>query len=60
MEGDIAAITRRANAEYDLKIYRQGSEEFKKLEKYLITYIGHRGKKYGYIPNEVYEETLKK
>ncbi|MBI2593753.1 restriction endonuclease [Candidatus Daviesbacteria bacterium] len=58
-EGDIAAITRTANAEYDLKIYKQSSEDFKKLEKYMVTFIGHRGKKYGYIPNETFDQTIK-
>ena len=57
-EGDIAALTRRANAEYELKIYRQGTEEFRKLEPYMINYIGHRGKKYGYLPNEEFDQLM--
>ena len=57
-EGDMVAITRRANAEYDLKFYRQGTEEFQKLEKYLITFIGNKGKRFGYIANETFEQTL--
>lgn len=58
-EGDIVAITRTANAEYDLKIYKQETVEFKKLEKYMVNYIGHRGKKYGYMPNEVFEQVTR-
>ena len=57
-EGDIAAITRTANAEYDLKIYKNGTEDFQKLEKFMVTYIGHRGKKYGYVPTEIFEKVL--
>jgi len=57
-EGDIAAITRTANAEYDLKIYKKGTDDFKKLEKFMVTYIGHRGKKYGYIPTEFFEKVV--
>lgn len=57
-EGDIAAITRRANAEYDIKIYKKGTNKFQELERYMVTFIGHRGKKYGYIPNETYEQAI--
>ena len=57
-KGDIAEISRRANAIYDLKILKQGSNEFNQLKKYLIHYIGHRGKQFGYIQNTIFDEML--
>lgn len=56
--GDTAAITRRANAIYDLKIIKRDSLEFKRLQKYLVHFIGNRGKKYGYIANDVYDKIV--
>ena len=56
--GDLAAISRRANAIYDLKIIKRNSEQFNKLKKYLIHYIGHRGKQYGYLANSIYDQIM--
>lgn len=56
--GDIAAISRRANAIYDLKIIKRGTEKYLQLEKYLINFIGHRNKKYGYVPNETFDKVM--
>lgn len=56
--GDLAAISRRANAIYDLRIIKRNSYKLKELKKYLIHYIGHRGKQYGYIPNDVFDQIM--
>ncbi len=56
--GDIAAITRYSETEYILKIYKKNSPEFNLLEPYAINFIGHQGKKFGYIPNSEYEKEL--
>lgn len=56
--GDLSAISRRANAIYDLKIINRNSEQFNILKKYLIHYIGHRGKQFGYLPNSIYDQVM--
>lgn len=56
--GDMAAITRRANAVYDLQIIKCGSDNYKKLKKYLIHDIGNRGKRYGYVTNEIFDDLM--
>jgi len=58
-EGDIMALSRRANAMYDLKIIRNDSQQYRDLNKYLINFIGNRGKKYGYIPNEIFDRVMR-
>ena len=55
---DIAAITRRKNAYYDLKIYKKTDHLYSSLSKHLIHHIGHQGKKYGYIPNDIYDQIV--
>lgn len=49
---DIAAITRVGDSDYELRIIKNGSTEHRTLESYAISYIGNRGKRYGYIPND--------
>jgi hypothetical protein len=50
-EGDLAAISRMGETDYELRLYRQGSPEYAALIPYAIYFIGHQGKKYGYLPN---------
>jgi hypothetical protein len=50
-EGDLAAITRVGEADYEMRIYRQGSKAYKALMPYAVNFIGHQGKQYGYMPN---------
>lgn len=50
-EGDIAAISRIAETSYELRLYRQGTSEHNALLPYAVHMIGHRGKRYGYMPN---------
>jgi hypothetical protein len=54
-EGDVAAISRIGDAEYELRIFRRGSREYEALLPYTVTNIGHRGKRYGYIENSRFE-----
>lgn len=54
-EGDMVAISRRPDEMYELKIIRKDSDMFRKLSRYLINFIGHRGKQYGYVPNEIFD-----
>jgi hypothetical protein len=54
--GDIAAVSRIAESEYELRIIREGAPEFKKLGSYLVSFIGNRDKRFGYIDNSKFEE----
>jgi hypothetical protein len=58
--GDIAAITRVGEAEYELRIINKKSKRiYDALYPYAINYIGHRGKKYGFISNQEFERITK-
>jgi hypothetical protein len=48
---DIAAITRIGEDRYELRLFRKGSALYKAVAPYAINFIGHRGKKYGYVQN---------
>lgn len=50
--GDLAAITRVSETEYELRIFRSGTPEFQLLRPYAIHDIGHQGKQYGYLSND--------
>jgi hypothetical protein len=56
VQGDMAAITRVGEREYELRLFRQDSKEFKALLPYTVHFIGHQGKRYGYIPNAEFAE----
>lgn len=55
---DIAVLSRRGEAQYDLRIVHHGAPEFVKLNSYAITHVGARGKRYGYAPNAKVDEIL--
>jgi hypothetical protein len=50
-EGDLAAITRIGEDNYDLRLYRANSEQYTALIPYAVNLIGAQGKKYGFISN---------
>jgi hypothetical protein len=49
--GDLAAISRVGEKDYELRLYRQGTREYVVLAPYAMNFIGHQGKQYGYISN---------
>jgi len=57
-EGDLAAVSRVGEDEYELRIIKQGSAAFARLRPYAIYDIGHEGKKYGYIDNDDFEDVI--
>ena len=57
-QGDMAAITRIGERKYELRLFRKGSCEFNALLPYTVHYIGHQGKRYGYIPNAEFAEVV--
>lgn len=54
-EGDLACISRVAEAKYELHIIRRQSANYDKLVPFAISFIGHQGKQYGYIENQQFE-----
>lgn len=49
--GDIATISRVGEMDYELRIYRKNTPQYPLLNNYAINFIGHQGKRYGYIQN---------
>jgi hypothetical protein len=56
--GDLAAITRISEYNYQIRIFPQNTQQFRILSPYAITFIGHEGKRYGFISNEQFERNL--
>ena len=50
--GDLAAISRISEYNFEVRIIKQGSATFNKLIPYATTFIGNRNKQIGYITNE--------
>lgn len=50
-EGDLAAVSRIGERSYELRLYRQGTDEHAALMPYAVHMIGHQGKRYGYMAN---------
>lgn len=57
-EGDIAAISRVGEARYELRIFSQQSELFRRLSPYAINFIGHQGKQYGFMSNQEFQDAI--
>ena len=57
--GDLAALTRIGERDYELRIFKQNTEEYNELIQYAVTHIGQQGKRYGYIDNATFFEKLK-
>lgn len=58
-EGDLAAITRTSEYDYELRIIKRDSDLYTRLIPYAINFIGHRGKKFGYISNTEFAQILR-
>jgi hypothetical protein len=57
-EGDIVAISRIGETQYELRIFRQGTLHYNALAPYTINFIGHQGKKYGYLSNTEFQSLI--
>jgi len=55
---DMAAITRLGEYKYELRIYKQGTSVYDSLSSYAINFIGHQGKRYGFISNQEYLDVI--
>lgn len=56
--GDLAAISRLSDYNYELRIIKLESDIYPRLFPYAINFIGHQGKKYGYISNAEFEAII--
>lgn len=59
-QGDLAALTRIGERDYEMRIFRRDSVEYNELIQYAVTYIGQQGKRYGYIDNASFYEKMKR
>jgi len=58
-QGDLASLTRVGEKDYEMRIFRQGTAEYNEFIQYAVTFIGHQGKRYGYIDNASFYAKLK-
>ncbi|MFA5877545.1 MAG: restriction endonuclease [Candidatus Paceibacterota bacterium] len=54
--GDIAAISRISEHDYEVRIFRQDTPAFTALFPYATNFIGHRDKKIGFLANDRFEQ----
>lgn len=52
-KGDLAIITRKGEYDYEIRIIRRNDPSYVRLLSYATQYIGHQGKRFGYIDNTV-------
>ncbi|NCP27760.1 MAG: restriction endonuclease, partial [Sphingomonadales bacterium] len=57
-EGSLAAITRRSENRYELRLYSPDTPLRKLLDRFAVTFIGHQGKKVGYLPNSLFDNII--
>lgn len=50
--GDVAAISRIGESSYELRLFRQDEPLARNLASHAVNFVGHRGKRYGYMSNE--------
>ena len=55
-EGDIAAISRVKESRYELRLFRERSRIGKSLAKHAVNFIGHQGKRYGFMANQRFDK----
>ena len=49
--GDIAAISRVGENDYEMRIIKQKTNTYEMITPYITNFIGYQGKKYGFVPN---------
>lgn len=55
-QGDLAVICRTADSTYELRIAKQGTAMHDLLSPYAVSFIGHQGKRYGFLQNDRFEQ----
>lgn len=54
--GDLMVLTRRGQADYELRLVPAGTVRFHALRRYALTPVGTQGKMAGFVPNSVVDE----
>ncbi len=54
-QGDIAAISRVGESKYEMRLFGEKSRIGKSLAKHAVNFIGHKGKRYGFMSNQRFE-----
>ena len=54
--GDVAAISRIGESSYELRLYRRNTPTGEQLAAHAVNFIGHRGKRYGFVSNDEFRE----
>jgi len=57
-EGDLAVISRVSEDEYELRIIKKDTAAYNVISPYATNFIGHRGKRFGFISNQEFERKL--
>ncbi len=57
-DGTIAAITRLGERNYELRLYNQGSRQHTLLTTYAVHFIGNKGKRYGFLSNDTFDNII--
>ena len=57
-EGDLMVLSRISEYNYDIRIIKQDSPEYRLLSPYATTFIGNSGKRMGFISNDSLEKIL--
>jgi hypothetical protein len=55
---DIAALSRIGEREYELRIVSAGTPQHAHLFSHMVNFIGHRGKRFGFVDNAVFSEVI--
>ncbi|WP_083523304.1 restriction endonuclease [Methanofollis ethanolicus] len=57
-ENDLMVLSRISENNYEIRIIRKNSPKYNVLRQHAVDFIGHRGKRIGYIQNKRLEEIL--
>jgi hypothetical protein len=57
-EGDLACITRLSETKFQLRFVRSTDPKFGALDKLAVSFVGHQGKRYGFVSNEDFETLM--
>ena len=57
--GDIAAISRTEENGYQLRLFRQNTRTGRALDQHAVNFIGHKGKRYGFISNQQFQHVTR-
>ena len=44
--------------QYELRLYRKGSQEYAMLTPYAVNFIGHQRKQYGFLSNREFQNAI--